>query len=65
MAQVFNADTGAEDFSADPVAPKTDYDLAPCSFGGATFRNPCFWTLVGVAGTLAVQYIFTKTTKSS
>ena len=62
MAQVFNADTGTEDFSADPATtPKRDYDLAPCSFGGETFRNPCFWILVGVAGCLAVQYVFTKT----
>ena len=64
MAQVFNADTGTEDFSADPATPKTSYDLAPCSFGGDTFRNPCFWILVGGAGCLAVQYVFTKTTKS-
>jgi hypothetical protein len=65
MAQVFNADTGTEDFSANPVAPKTEYDLAPCSFGGDTFRNPCFWILVGVAGTVAIQYLLAKTSKSS
>jgi hypothetical protein len=65
MAKVFNADTGTEDFSADPVAPKTEYDLAPCSFGGDTFRNPCFWILVGVAGTVAIQYLLAKTSKSS
>jgi hypothetical protein len=66
MAKVFNADTGAEDFSADPAtAPRTEYDLAPCSFGGDTFRNPCFWILVGVAGTVAIQYLLAKTSKSS
>jgi hypothetical protein len=30
------------------------------TFGGDTFRNPFFWILVGVAGTLAVQYVLTK-----
>ena len=60
MAQVFNADTATEDFAADPAPARTDIDLAQCSFGGETFRNPCFWILVGVAGALAVQYIFTK-----
>ena len=64
MAQVFNADTGTEDFAADPApTSKTDIDLAQCSFGGETFRNPCFWILIGVAGTIAVQYIFTKRSK--
>lgn len=68
MSKVFNADTGMEDFAADAdtSAPaKTEYDLAPCRFGRDTFSNPCFWILVGIAGTLAVQYIFTKTSKSS
>ena len=60
MAQVFNADTVTEDFAADPAPARTDIDLAQCSFGTDTFRNPCFWILVGVAGALAVQYIFTK-----
>lgn len=62
MSKVFNADTGMEDFSADPEPPTrtTEVDLAPCRFGGDTFRNPCFWILVGVAGTLAVQYIFSR-----
>lgn len=40
----------------------TTVDLAPCNFDG-TFRNPCFWILIGILGTLGVQYIFTKTTK--
>jgi hypothetical protein len=60
MAQVFNADTATEDFAADPAPNRTDIDLAHCNFGTETFRNPCFWILVGVAGALAVQYIFTK-----
>ena len=62
MSKVFNADTGMEDFSADPESPTrtTEVDLASCRFGGETFRNPCFWILVGVAGTLAVQYIFSR-----
>jgi len=30
------------------------------TFGGDTFRNPCFWILVGVAGTLAIQYIMAR-----
>ena len=60
MAQVFNADTATEDFAADPAPNRTDIDLAQCNFGTETFRNPCFWILVGVAGALAVQYIFTK-----
>jgi hypothetical protein len=33
------------------------------SFGGDTFRNPFFWILVGVAGTLAAQYVLTKRNK--
>ena len=61
MAQVFNADTATEDFAADPAPNRTDIDLAHCNFGTETFRNPCFWILVGVAGCLAVQYVFTKT----
>jgi hypothetical protein len=61
MAKVFDADTGMEDLAADPTpAARTEFDLAPCTFGTDTFRNPCFWILVGVAGTLAVQYIFRK-----
>ena len=60
MAQVFTADTATEDFAADPAPTRTDIDLAHCNFGTETFRNPCFWILVGVAGALAVQYIFTK-----
>lgn len=60
MAQVFNADTATEDFAADPAPNRTDIDLAHCNFGTETFRNPCFWILVGVAGALAVQYVFTK-----
>ncbi len=62
MSKVFDADTGMEDLSADPELPTrtTEVDLASCRFGGETFRNPCFWILVGVAGTLAVQYIFSR-----
>ena len=60
MAKVFDADTGIEDLAADPTPARTEIDLAPCTFGTDTFRNPCFWILVGVAGTLAVQYIFRK-----
>jgi hypothetical protein len=60
MAQVFNADTATEDFAGDPAPSRTDIDLAHCNFGTETFRNPCFWILVGVAGALAVQYVFTK-----
>ena len=60
MAQVFTADTATEYFAADPAPTRTDIDLAHCNFGTETFRNPCFWILVGVAGALAVQYIFTK-----
>ena len=60
MAQVFNADTATEDFASDPAPNRTDIDLAHCNFGTETFRNPCFWILVGVAGALAVQYVFTK-----
>lgn len=36
--------------------PRTRVDLAPCNFAG-TFRNPCFWVLVGVLGTIAFQYV--------
>ncbi|NBO53128.1 MAG: hypothetical protein EBU84_00725 [Actinobacteria bacterium] len=61
MSQVFDADTGAaEPLAADPAPTRTEIDLAPCTFGGDTFRNPCFWILVGVAGCLAVQYLFAK-----
>lgn len=63
MAQVFTDDETTAQFAADPAptpATRTEYDLVPCSFGTDTFRNPCFWMLVGIAGTLAVQYIFTK-----
>lgn len=63
MPKVFNADTGTEDFAADPAPPARDYDLAPVTFGTDTFRNPFFWILVGVAGTMAVQYILSKRSK--
>ena len=53
-----------EPVGADVDTPGTTVDLAPCNFSG-TLRNPCFWILVGILGTLGVQYIFTKTTKSS
>ena len=57
MAQVFNADTATEDFAADPAPNRTDIDLAQCSFGTETFRNPCFWILVGALGAIGVQYL--------
>lgn len=38
---------------------RTTVDLAPTDFSG-TFRNPCFWILVGIAATLGVQYILKK-----
>lgn len=60
MPKVYDADTGMEDLGADPVPTKTQIDLAACQFGTDTFRNPCFWILVGVAGTLAVQYVFNR-----
>lgn len=53
----------AETIDADPVTPTRDYDLAPVTFGSDTFRNPFFWILVGVAGTLAMQYVLTKRSK--
>ena len=34
-------------------------DLAPVCFSG-TFRNPCFWLLLGVGATLAVQYVLSR-----
>jgi hypothetical protein len=34
-------------------------DLTPICFRG-TFSNPCFWLLLGISGTLAVQYIFQR-----
>lgn len=34
----------------------TSVDLRPVSFGTTTFTNPCFWVLVGIVGTIAVQY---------
>lgn len=37
-------------------------DDGPCHWGG-TFRNPCFWVLVGVAATLGFQYVLRRTSK--
>lgn len=68
MSQCFDANTGKplgadpDDDSTNP-APRPTVDLAPCHFSG-TFQNPCFWILVGVAATLAVQYVFTNVKKS-
>jgi len=50
---------------ADPIPqgqnpmPRPRVDLAPVCFQG-TFTNPCFWLLLGIMGTLAVQYVMTK-----
>lgn len=33
-----------------------------CNWTG-TFRNPCFWILVGVGATLGFQYVFKKASK--
>lgn len=56
MPKVYDTET----LDADTAAPARDYDLAPVTFGGETFRNPFFWILVGVAGTLAMQYVLSK-----
>jgi len=57
----FNAQT-VETIDGDvddiPATGRT-IDLAPTSFEG-TFRNPCFWILVGIAATLGVQYVLKK-----
>jgi uncharacterized membrane protein YuzA (DUF378 family) len=55
MSKVYDTET----LDADP-APTREYDLAPVTFGTDTFRNPFFWILVGVAGTMAIQYIMTR-----
>ena len=34
-------------------------DGGPCHWSG-TFRNPCFWVLVGVAATLGFQYVMRR-----
>lgn len=44
-----------------PGAPSTSLDLRNVTFGSATFTNPCFWILVGVIGTIAVQYLMKRT----
>lgn len=56
MSKVYETET----IDADPATPAREYDLAPVTFGGDTFRNPFFWIFVGVAGTLAIQYIMTR-----
>ena len=57
MPKVYDTET----IDADPApAPTREYDLAPVTFGSDTFRNPFFWIFVGVAGTLAIQYIMTR-----
>jgi len=37
----------ADDTPPLPTDHEQIVDLAPCNFGG-TFRNPCFWVLLGV-----------------
>jgi hypothetical protein len=57
----FNAQTAETidgDVDSTPTTGRT-IDLAPTSFEG-TFRNPCFWILVGIAATLGVQYVLKK-----
>jgi hypothetical protein len=68
MSQCFDANTGKPlgddpDTERQPTQRPT-VDLAPCHFSG-TFQNPCFWILVGVAATLAVQYVFTNAKKNA
>lgn len=63
MSSPFEREEDVQTINADvDNGRSTTVDLAPCNFGG-TFRNPCFWILIGILGTLGVQYIFTKTTK--
>jgi hypothetical protein len=57
--QDFGKTTVETDASSTPSTtprPKPSVDLVPVSFG-ATFQNPCFWILVGIAGTIAAQYL--------
>lgn len=50
------------DANPEVVSNRTTYDIAPCNFEG-TLRHPCFWILVGITGTLAVQYLFSTLAK--
>lgn len=62
--KTFDASTGT------PVGDPTDnpaptgggarLDLQPVSVGLQTFQNPCFWILLGVLGTVAVQYVLSE-----
>lgn len=62
MSSPFTREEEVQTIDADVDNRQTSVDLAPCNFSG-TLRNPCFWILIGILGTLGVQYIFTKTTK--
>lgn len=45
---------------ADPDTVGPTVDLTPVRVGMGTFQNPCFWILVGIIGTLAVQHFITS-----
>lgn len=55
-AATLNAEYVGQDTGPQP-APQTSVDLRSVTFGRGTFENPCFWILIGVVGTITVQYM--------
>jgi hypothetical protein len=53
-AEYVGQDTGRES------APQTSVDLRSVTVGRGTFENPCFWILVGIIGTIGVQYMMKR-----
>lgn len=54
-----SVDTIESDVSTSPTQAQRTVDLVPCNFQN-TFQNPCFWVLLGIIGTIGVQYLLKK-----
>lgn len=51
--------TANQNFTMDEAAttPESSIDLRRVSLGSETFSNPFFWIMVGIIGTVTVQYL--------
>lgn len=52
----------SEGVSCNPDGERQIVGMAPTSFAN-TFQNPFFWVLIGVVGTLAMQYVMAGAAK--
>ena len=59
MSSAFRREESVDTVDSEVLPEGTTVDLTPTNFSG-TFQNPCFWILVGIAGTIACQYLLKK-----